>query len=391
MDRKYINILVDWASGSDVKSDARVAMNEKIPGTGHHELAPDRPVDSFVISRKPFLIILTVLLLGSAVALVRYLGYGRYIETTNDAYLKADIVDIAPKLQGYVEQVLVDDNQAVRKGAPLVRISVTDSAAQASQLDAELAAARAAVAQAETRLLSQDAAIRSARADEDDARSRLTYMRGEVARYEPLARSGAESREKLAQLRQLRATAEASLERSGAQVTVAEHQRDVLSAELEGARARIAAIQAQQQRAKSDVDLTILRSSIDGRIGDRTVRVGQFVRPGQRLMSVVPVQSIYVVANFKETQVKQMRVGQPVNVVVDALDEGALRGKIDSFSPGTGSEFALLPPQNATGNFTKIVQRVPVKIRLIDPLPPHRIVVPGMSVVVSVDTRAEDD
>jgi membrane fusion protein (multidrug efflux system) len=282
--------------------------------------------------------------------------------------------------------VLVTDNQAVKAGDPLVRISGIDTSAQAAQLTAELAAAQAAVAQSISRVYSQDAAIRSARADQLDARSQVNYLQGEVQRHEPLTRSGAESGEKLAQLRQQRDGAQAGLERAGAQAVLAVQQRDAFAAEVDGARARVAAIRAQQQRANSDVALSILRSSINGRIGDSGVRVGQYVRPGQKLMSVVPIEHIYVVANFKETQVKRMRIGQPVDIAIDALDDVPLKGRVESFAPGTGSVFALLPPQNATGNFTKIVQRVPVRIKLDGALPAGRVIVPGMSVVARVDT-----
>ncbi len=132
----------------------------------------------------------------------------------------------------------------------------------------------------------------------------------------------------------------------------------------------------------------MVRSTLDGRVGDRTVRVGQYVQPGTRLLTVVPVQDIYLVANFKETQVGRMRVGQPVTLHVDALPDRALHGTVDSFSPGTGSQFALLPPDNATGNFTKIVQRVPVRASTSIPTTrPRRVLLPGLSVDVDVDTR----
>ncbi|WP_221794880.1 HlyD family secretion protein [Aquisediminimonas sediminicola] len=332
-------------------------------------------------------IFLGLLVLGGVYGLFHYLTYGRYVESTNDAYLRADIIEVAPKLPGYVEQVLVADNQAVKAGDPLVRISGIDTASQAAQLTAELAAAQAMVAQSISRVYSQDAAILAARADEMDARSRVDYLQGEVKRYEPLTRSGAESGEKLAQLRQQRDGAQAGLARAGAQAVLAAQQRDAAAAEVDGAHARVAAIRAQQQRANSDVALSVLRSSINGRIGDSGVRVGQYVRPGQRLMSVVPVEHIYVVANFKETQVRRMRIGQKVDIVLDALADEPLKGRVESFSPGTGSVFALLPPQNATGNFTKIVQRVPVRIKLDGAMPAGRVIVPGMSVVASVDTR----
>ena len=340
--------------------------------------------------RKLVLVLVALILVVGLGWLARYLTYGRYFEGTNDAYLKADMVDIAPKLPGYVEAVLVTDNQAVSAGTPLVRISTTDSGATLAQLDAQLAEAHAAVGAAEGQLLGQDAAIRTARAEAADARARLAFARAQVARYAPLARSGAETEETLDQIRQAQTSAEAALEAAAARARAAEHQRAALDAQQSGARARVKAIIAQQRRAHTDVALAVLRSNIGGRIGDRTVRVGQYVQIGQRLMTVVPVRDVYVIANFKETQLRHMRIGQPVRIAVDALDGEALHGTVESFSPGTGSEFALLPPQNATGNFTKIVQRVPVRIKISDAFDAKRLIVPGMSVVASVDTRNVD-
>jgi membrane fusion protein (multidrug efflux system) len=337
------------------------------------------------------LLILVAVVVAGGYAAIRYVTVGRYIESTNDAFFKADMVDIAPKLSGYVEQVMVADNQLVRAGTPLVRLSVGDVTARADQFSAELVAARATVAESDARLAEQGAMIASADAGLADATARLAYTRGEVARYGPLVRSGAASGEELAKRRQEFDAARADAIRAKAQLDLATRQRDTLRASTSGARAKTLAIAAQLDNARTDVGHAILTSSIDGRIGDRTVRVGQYVRPGERLMAVVPVQQIYVVANFKETQVQAMRIGQPVVIRVDALDGGAIHGVVDSFSPGTGAEFAIIPPQNATGNFTKIVQRVPVRIRLTERLPADRVIVPGMSVTVDVDTRSHRD
>lgn len=338
-------------------------------------------------ARRLALALALTILVAAGYWAIRYVTHGRYVESTNDAYLKADMVDISSKLPGYVEAVLVSDNQAVAIGAPLVRISTTDSSAALSALEADVAAARASVREAELGLQSQDAEIRMTRAQEEEARARADHARRQAERYAPLARDGAETPERLDEINQIRRSADAALDAAIARTATAVHQRAAREAELGGARARVAAATAQQRRARTDVALSELRSGIAGRVGDRTVRPGQYVHPGQRLMTIVPVSQVYVVANFKETQVRRMRIGQPARIAVDALDGRPLEGRIESFSPGTGSEFALLPPQNATGNFTKIVQRLPVKIRLTSPLPADHIVVPGMSVVASVDTR----
>jgi membrane fusion protein (multidrug efflux system) len=164
-----------------------------------------------------------------------------------------------------------------------------------------------------------------------------------------------------------------------------------LQAQIQQAHAQLDASLAAADQSKLDTDDTLVRSTIAGRVGDRTVRVGQYVQPGTRLMTIVPVQDVYLTANFKETQIGLMRVGQPATIRIDALPGADLHGTVDSFSPGTGSQFALLPAQNATGNFTKIVQRVPVKIRIAAGPETRKVLLPGLSVNVDVDTRSARD
>ncbi|HEX7690603.1 MAG TPA: HlyD family secretion protein, partial [Burkholderiaceae bacterium] len=184
------------------------------------------------------------------------------------------------------------------------------------------------------------------------------------------------------------AQAEASLREDEAAVKSARGRLASSAAQAAQAEAQVKAGEASLRQSGLEVDDTVVRAAIDGRIGDSTVRVGQFVQPGTRLMTVVPVQQVYLVANFKETQIARMRAGQPVTVRVDALPGVDLHGVVESFSPGTGSQFALLPPENATGNFTKIVQRVPVRVRLEAPPEARERLVPGLSVTAEVDTRS---
>jgi membrane fusion protein (multidrug efflux system) len=155
--------------------------------------------------------------------------------------------------------------------------------------------------------------------------------------------------------------------------------------------AQAQAARAQQTAADVDLNATLIRAAIDGRVGDKTVEVGQYAGTGTRLMSLVPLDKLYITANFKETQLALMRPGQPVEIKVDALDGIALKGRVASFSPGTGAQFSLLPPQNATGNFTKITQRVPVRIALEATPQTRRLLVPGLSVEVTVDTSSAKD
>jgi membrane fusion protein (multidrug efflux system) len=172
-------------------------------------------------------------------------------------------------------------------------------------------------------------------------------------------------------------------------VKVAERQLQTVRSQILQSRAQLEGAKAASNTAQLNLDDTIVRASIDGRIGDKTAQVGQFVQPGTRLMSVVPVQDVYLVANFKETQVRRMKVGQKAVVKVDAIGDQDIPGTVESFAPGTGAQFALLPPENATGNFIKIVQRVPVRIKLHPSKELAPRLLPGLSVSVDIDTRTD--
>jgi membrane fusion protein (multidrug efflux system) len=312
---------------------------------------------------------------------------GRFIESTDDAYLQADSVTVAPKVSGYIAEVYVADNQFVPAGAPLVRLDSRHYQAALDQLTATTAARKADIARSEADLLLQRANIAQARAQLDGARANETYALAQIRRYEPLVSAGAETGERLAELRNAHSQAAATLAADKAALESAERQIGATQAQMLQARAQLEAAAANAETARLDAEDTVVKSSIAGRVGDRTVRVGQYVQPGTRLMTIVPIQDIYLEANFKETQIGLMRAGQPATIHVDALSGADLHGSVASFSPGTGSEFALLPPQNATGNFTKIVQRVPVRIRVDAGDEARKVLVPGLSVTVKVDTR----
>jgi membrane fusion protein (multidrug efflux system) len=329
-----------------------------------------------------------LLLIGGAIYGVRWWTVGRFIESTDDAYLQADSVTIAPKVSGYVAEVYVADNQAVKTGDSLVRLDRRQYQAILEQANATIAARKADIARGAAELLQQQASIAQARAQLQGARSSETHSIQEVKRYEPLVATGAETTEKLADLVNARNQAAATVAADVAAVQAAERQPATTQAQIEQARAQLEAAEASFRQAQLDTQDTIIRSTLDGRVGDRTVRVGQYAQPGTRFMTIVPVQDVYLEANYKETQIGLMRVGQPATIRVDALSGTELHGTVVSFSPGTGSQFALLPPQNATGNFTKIVQRVPVRIHIDAGQETRNVLVPGLSVTVHVDTRS---
>ena len=335
------------------------------------------------------------LLIGLVIALVAGIGwfvrhqvYGKYQQSTNDAFVQAESVTVAPKISGYVDTVFVTENQMVKAGDPLLAIDNRDYRAQAAQSVAQIDVAKANAAGVQAQILEQQAAIAKARADLSSARADATFAQREVTRYRPLAASGAETREKLSDLQNQAAQAQAKVQAAEAQLVSAERRIGSLQAQVKQALAQGEGARAQLDAANTNVGATIVRAAINGKVGNKTVRQGQFVQAGTRLMSVVPVKELYIEANFKETQLGLMRLGQPVHVSVDALPDVEIRGRIASIAPGTGAQFSILPPQNATGNFTKIVQRIPVRIAITPGPETRALLVPGMSVEVSVDTRS---
>lgn len=342
-------------------------------------------------SRRGLRIVLIIVglavLLGGIWWYYRHVIYGQYMQTTDNAYVAADSVVISSKVAGYVEEVFVGENEQVARGGALVQLDLRDYQAQAQQARAQIAATLAGADTIRSQVAEQDAAIRQARGQLAAARAALDLANDQVARYRPLAATGAEPREKLDQYEAQARQARAELVAAQAAVAAATARRGTLFEQINQTQAQADAARAQLETADLTVESTLLRASKAGRVGDLSVRVGQFVQPGQRLMTVVPVRAIHVTANFKETQVGLIRAGQSVRLEVDALPDLEIAGRVVSISPGTGAEFSILPPENATGNFTKIVQRIPVRIGIDAPPEVRRLLVPGMSVVATVDTR----
>jgi membrane fusion protein (multidrug efflux system) len=369
-----------------------VTVGASSPGQAEHNSPSPEPRRAKP-RKRPLLIALVVALgIAGGAWLAHWWLVGRFVESTDDAYLRADDVAVAPKVSGYVAEVLVADNQAVSVGTPLVRLDTRQYQASVDEAQATVDAREADLQHAEADLREQHAKVAQAQAEEQVARVALKRADDNVRRYAPLTATGAETAERLADFTSTRDEARATLASNAAAVRSAEAQIAATAAQIAQSRAQVEAARASLQQKQLDLRDTTIYSAIAGRIGDRTVRVGQFVQPGTRLLTVVPVQQLYLEANFKETQVGRMRVGQPATLHVDALGSVELHGVVVSFAPGTGAEFALLPPENATGNFTKIVQRVPVRIRLEAGPETQSVLLPGLSVTVDVDTgSARDD
>lgn len=330
--------------------------------------------------------VLGLALLGGTTAF--WMHKSRYMETEN-AFVQADTVLISPQIGGRVLEVLVRDNQTVSAGQVLVRIEDGDAQARLAQAEARLLSLKAALSTVDMKSSLQQAQTQERAAAMDSARARAKLAETDLNRYGTLAREGWVSDQRIQTL-EARAT-EARSQTEQAKAALVAQQRDAAS--LGGVKAQtLAQIQEAEalvDQARLDLDRTVLRAPRAGVIGGRAVREGLYIRPGQQLMQLVPLGQTYVVANFKETQVAKLAIGQSVSLHADAFPGKTLKGQVDSFSPATGSEFALIPIENATGNFTKIVQRVPVRIA-IDPRDPLAGALrPGLSIKVTVDTQSQ--
>jgi membrane fusion protein (multidrug efflux system) len=316
-----------------------------------------------------------------------YWTTGRFLESTDDAYVKADYTTIAPKVAGYIDAVLVQDNQRVTAGQVLARIDDRDFRSALAQANADVDAAAAAVRNLDAQIVLQQSLIEQARAAIDVSRAALTFADADAERYRDLMKTGSGTIQRAEQTESARGQAAAQLQRDQAGLVAAQNKVTVLATEREQARAQLDRSRALAHQAELNLSYTTITAPVDGTVGARSLRLGQFVSAGTQLMAVVPLNATYVVANFKETQLTFMRDGQPVELRVDSFPHLALKAHVDSVSPASGLEFALLPPDNATGNFTKIVQRIPVKITLDDSRMAG-LLRAGMSVEPTVNTKA---
>ncbi|ARQ12246.1 EmrA family multidrug resistance transporter protein RmrA (plasmid) [Rhizobium etli] len=331
-----------------------------------------------------------VLIAGAAYYGHNYWTIGRFEISTDDAYVKADNTTVAPKVSGYIAEVLVGDNQVVKAGQPLARIDDRDFRAALDQAKADVAAAEATLNAKQALLDIQQSTIAAARATVEVDKANETFAEQNNKRYANLATNGYAPVQTAQQAASAIAAAQATIVRDNAALDAAVKQVDLLNAELAQAKATLAHDQAVQRQAELNLSYATITAPVDGTIGNRALRVGQYVQAGTQLMSVVPTSAVYVIANYKETQLTDVRAGQPVDIEVDTYPGRTYRGHVDSLAPASGQEFALLPPDNATGNFTKVVQRIPVKI-VLDGEAANGDLRPGMSVQPSIDTKADAD
>jgi len=346
-------------------------------------LSPSRQA----IKRAALVLALALGIAGAADFGYGYLTTGRYLETTDDAYVKADSTIVAPKVSGYIAEVLVSDNEKVTAGQLLARIDDRDFKTALAQAKADVAASEAAVRNLDAQIELQEPIIQQQAAEVDAAEANLKFAQQERARYDDLMKSGSGTVQRAQQTDAALRAQTAQLQQGNAGLAAANKKVEVLTTDRAKAVAQLDHARAVEQQAALNLSYTQITAPVDGTVGARSLRVGQFVQAGTQLMAVVPLDAVYVVANFKETQLTHVRNGQPVELRIDSFHSTTLKGHVDSLSPASGLEFALLPPDNATGNFTKIVQRVPVKI-VLDDQSLKGLLRPGMSAVPTVDTKA---
>ena len=332
------------------------------------------------------------LALIAGTAAVAYFGYyywtvGQYFVSTDDAYVQADYTTVAPKVSGYLAAVLVKDNERVKAGTVLARIDDRDFRAALDQAKADLEAAGAEVANFDAQIALQKSVIGEDQANIVGDEGSLTFAEQDDERYLELKKTGVGTVQRYQQATANLTEKSAQLNHDRAALVADQRKLEVLATARLQAAAQLDRAQAVEHQAELNLSYTVIAAAVDGTVGARSLRVGQYVQAGTQLMAIVPLTQVYIVANYKETQLTDIRRGQPVAISVDTFPGKTIQGYVDSIAPASGLEFALLPPDNATGNFTKIVQRIPVKID-IDPHDPLAGELrAGMSVEPSIDTR----
>ena len=317
---------------------------------------------------------------------------GRYIQSTDNAYVQGDIAVLSPRIEGDVAAIRVADNQRVHAGDPLIELDPADWRARLDQATATAAEAAAAVETAQRQVGQQQATIDAAQAAIVQAQAEQARANADATRSGTLVTAGWASRQANDQAIADSRKANAAVTAAQAQKAAAEQQLSVLRAQIVQAKARQQNADAAVQLAQNNLSYTVIRAPFDGIAGNRAAELGQHVTPATQLIAVAPLpEQLYVVANFKETQLRRMQPGMKVRLIPDIDSSAAVDGRVDSLAPATGALFSLLPPENATGNFTKVVQRVPVKL-VLDPAEAAHAgwLRAGLSVTAEVDTRGPD-
>jgi membrane fusion protein, multidrug efflux system len=317
----------------------------------------------------------------------RWWTVGRFIESTDDAYVGGDVTEISPHISGFVMSISVKDNERVSAGQELIRIDGRDFEAVRDRAEATVKQREATLANLKAQTALQHSLIDQAAAELASRRAEATFADQDAKRYGDLASTKAGSGRDADKARTAERTAQSAVTAAGARLDAARKQLAVFDATIGEALASLTQAQAELQTTRLNLGYTKIVSPIDGYVGDRSAQVGAYVPAGTHLLSIVPAQGLWVDANFKEDQLGAMRAGQPATVAVDVMSGRKFRGHLASLAPATGAVFSVIPAQNATGNFTKIVQRVPVRIVLDGDDVPRGLLRAGLSTTVTVDTR----
>jgi membrane fusion protein, multidrug efflux system len=363
------------------------AETPKVQDAGKGEPAPKKRN----VLRRGLLAVVLLGILGAG----GYYGYhwwteGRFLISTDDAYVKADTSVIASKVTGYVQDVPVTENQHVAAGALLAKIDDRDYRLAVEAAQNKLLTQDATIARLKEQAGAQNAQIEQAKAQVTSAEAGLTRASADFERAQQLAAREYGSKQTLDQARAERDQGQAGVAASQAAVRSTEATLAVLNAQVEEAVRTRAELQTSLDQANLNLSYTEVRAPFAGVVGNKAVQPGQYLQPGTRLLALVPLDTVYIEANYKETQLDNIKAGQTVDVAVDAADGRAFKGVVESLAPASGSMFSLLPPENATGNFTKIVQRVPVRIRVSGDAVQAGVLRPGLSVVTYVHTKPDE-
>ena len=311
----------------------------------------------------------------------------RYIVSTDDAYVHAHNTTLASKISGYVQSIPVDDNATVHAGDVIATIDAGDYRLAVDQAQDKVATQQATVDRIGRQVIAQQANIEQAKAQLASAQAAAKRMQLELARQQTLAAQKYASDQTLEQAQANRDQGAASVDSAQAVIDAAVANLDVLKAQQQEAARTLDELKTALAKAERDLSFTVIRAPVDGVFSNRAVQTGDYVQTGTRVASLVPLDDVYIDANFKETQLARLQPGQAVSISVDALPDHDIEGRVSSLSPASGAVFSLLPPDNATGNFTKIVQRLPVRIDVPAAIAAKQQLRPGMSVVVSVNTK----
>ena len=362
----------------------------------HVGMAPGPVDDTQAVTSKPKvrktlfqITVLALAIMGGAGYTHHWWNNGRFHEDTDDAYVGADVTVISAKVPGYIAEVAVVDNQFVKAGDVLARIDARDYDAALAKADGAVAAQRARLANLDAVELLQQAIISQAKAQIEARSAEAQRALNDRVRYQTLVNSQAVSVQSAQRVEATWKTAQADRAHAEAGLLAARQQLAVIDTQRQQTRAALAQAEADREQARLNILYTELRAPVDGYVGNRRAKVGAFAASGSQLISVVPAHGLWVDANFKEDQLAHMQVGQPVSVTADILPGRTFHGRIESIAPATGAQFSVLPPENATGNFTKIVQRVPVRVRLEGSDADFGALRPGLSVIAEVDTRPQ--